>query len=101
MHTHTTSFATLEIDPRAFDDIKRRLKEAGALWDYLDTDEGREMIKFGSVALVEEPECCPLCRLHYAVEEFGRALDWCKAHRVSWPKMVWEMVRVLRKKDTR
>ena len=105
---HTSTFTTLEIDPRAFDDIKDRLKTAGALWDYLDTEtsmvapnieDNRERIIFGNVALVEEPACCALCRLNYAVQEYFSAWKWCRARGISLIAMLRTIVLAYTRTD--
>lgn len=53
--SHTTSYATLEVNPATFDDIKERLRTAGVLSDYLDRQDGREILVLGTVALVTDP----------------------------------------------
>jgi hypothetical protein len=51
--THTSTYVTLEIERYSFNDIKRRLEDAGVLKDYWDQDrEYGDMILFGTVGLV-------------------------------------------------
>jgi len=55
MHTHTTSYALLEVSKETMDDIRARLKLAGELNEYQLFDIGeRERLVMNGIALVEE-----------------------------------------------
>lgn len=96
--THT--FARLEIDPRAFEDIKERLKAAGVLWDYLDhTNDGgsseREVLRLQGIELIGVEQACPckLCEFGDAVAESGRAMDSALAAGYSRMQCIRELIR--------
>lgn len=55
MHTHTTSYALLEVSKETMDDVRTRLKLAGELNEYQLFDIGeQERLVMNGIALVEE-----------------------------------------------
>jgi hypothetical protein len=57
MHTHTSTYAVLQVSPSAYNHVRERLDAAGVLPLYLDqSGEKRELIVLGPVALVSHPD---------------------------------------------
>ncbi len=54
MPTHTSTYTILEVSTATFNDLQARLALAGVLREFLDYDDGRALLIFGTVAIAEE-----------------------------------------------